>query len=155
MTDARRPEIFSMTSDPEHLALMRSWLREELARYDLSPQDQSALLVAVGELCTNSIRHAYEGVGGHPIRVSIQAFEDRLVIEVEDFGKPFDAGRYVEPDFDAAPEHGMGLYLVRKIADLVSLNVGQERGTHWTLVKYRPGRRPGPDASPGTARGPV
>jgi len=53
----------------------------------------------------------------------------------------------VEPDLDALPDHGVGLHLVRRIADSVSVDVRRERGTRWTLVKYRPGRA---TASPGS-----
>jgi hypothetical protein len=49
---------------------------------------------------------------------------------------------------EAMPEHGMGLYLVRQIADRVSFNVARERGTQWTLVKYRQGREPDRDKIP-------
>jgi serine/threonine-protein kinase RsbW len=126
-----------MTSDPAQLEPMRAWLRTVLARYDVSAPDQSGLLTAVGELCTNSIKHAYEGAGGRPIRVSVRAREDRLVIEVEDFGKGFDASQYVEPDLDTLPEHGLGLYLVRQLVDTMSADAGRDRGTRWTLVKYR------------------
>lgn len=137
MTGAARSETFAMTSDPAQLEPMRAWLRTVLARYDVSAPDQSALLTAVGELCTNSIKHAYEGAGGQPIQVSVSAFEDRLVIEVEDFGTGFDASQYVEPDLDTLPEHGLGLYLVRRLVDAMSVESGRDRGTGWTLVKYR------------------
>ena len=137
MTGAARTETFSMTSDPAQLEAMRAWLRAALPRYDLPGPDQSGLLTAVGELCTNSIKHAYEGAGGQPIRVSLSAYEDRLVIEVEDFGRGFDPAGYVEPDLDALREHGLGLYLVRQLVDTLSWDAGRERGTRWTLVKYR------------------
>ena len=137
MTGGACTETFSMTSDPAQLEPMRAWLRTVLARYDVLGPDQSGLLTAVGELCTNSIKHAYEGVGGQPIQVSVTAFDDRLTIQVEDFGKGFDASQYVEPDLDTLPEHGLGLYLVRRLVDTMSREVGRPRGTCWTLVKYR------------------
>jgi anti-sigma regulatory factor (Ser/Thr protein kinase) len=76
---------------------------------------RSALL-AVGRLCANSIEHAYEGRGGQPIqRVGPRSHPDRLVIEVEDFGRSFDADRYVAPDLDAVPDHRLGIHLVHRI----------------------------------------
>ncbi|MGH7367985.1 MAG: anti-sigma factor antagonist [Candidatus Rokuibacteriota bacterium] len=142
---------FSMPSEVEHLRRLRQWLRAELERVGVDRATQSALILAVGELCANSIEHAYEGRGSQPINVSMRGYEDRLVIEVEDFGRPFDPERYVEPDLDTLPDHGLGVHLVRRIADSVSIDVRRERGTRWTLVKYRP--NPGPKAE-STAGGP-
>jgi len=147
MSGAAASGSFTMSSEAEHLGRLRRWLRAELEGLGVDRPTQAALLVAVGELCTNSIRHAYEGHGGQPINVSVQGHEDRLVIEVEDFGRSFDPTRYVEPDLDALPDHGVGLHLVRRIADSVSVDVRRERGTRWTLVKYRPRRA---TASPGS-----
>jgi len=133
-----------MTSEAEHLVRLRKWLRDELAGHGVPKQEQSGLLLAVGELCANSIQHAYEGRGGQPIQVSVRSSPDSLVIEVEDFGKPFDAEDYEVPDLDALPDSGYGLFLVRTIADSLSFDVARERGTRWTMVKYRQGR--GPDS---------
>jgi anti-sigma regulatory factor (Ser/Thr protein kinase) len=135
---------FSMTSEAEHLVRLRKWLRDELAGHGVPKQEQSNLLLAVGELCANCIQHAYEGRGGQPIQVSVRSSADSLVIEVEDFGKPFDADEYETPDLDALPDSGYGLFLVKTIADSLSFDVARERGTRWTMVKYRTGR--GPDA---------
>ena len=84
-----------MSSEAQHLARLREWLREELASLGVERETRAALVLAVGELCANSIEHAYEGRGDQPIHVSIRGFEDRLVLEVEDFGRAFDAARYV------------------------------------------------------------
>lgn len=145
------PGRFSMSSEVEQLRRLRRWLHVELERLGVDRTTRSALQLAVGELCANSIEHAYEGRGGEPIEVSVRGYEDRLIIEVEDFGRAFDPERYVEPDLDTLPDHGMGIHLVRRIADAVSIDVQRERGTRWTLIKYRPG--PGPKADP-TAGGP-
>lgn len=142
MTANAAGSTFSMTSEAEHLLRLRKWLREELAGHGVPKQEQSNLLLAVGELCANSIQHAYEGRAGQPIKVSVRSSDESLVIEVEDFGKPFDAGGYETPNFEAIPESGYGIFLVKTIADSLSIDVAREHGTRWTMVKYRPGRGP-------------
>ena len=149
MTSNAAPSTFAMTSEAEHLLRLRKWLREELAGHGVPKQEQPNLLLAVGELCANSIQHAYEGKGGQPIKVSVRSLGDSVIIEVEDFGKPFDAERYETPNLEAVPESGYGLFLVKTIADSLSIDVARERGTRWTMVKYLPGR--GPAATPGGA----
>jgi serine/threonine-protein kinase RsbW len=135
-----RAARFTMTSEPEQLPAMRSWLRAVLMEHGLTPGDCWSLLLAVGELCTNSIKHAYGGAPGHPIRISVQPHPDRVVIDVEDFGTAFDGERYVAPDLNAIPDHGLGLYVVRNIVDHLA-HVARDQGTCWTIEKYRP--RPG------------
>jgi len=152
MTPNPEGSTFSMTSEAEHLLRLRKWLREQLAGHGVPKQDQPNLLLAVGELCANSIQHAYEGKGGQPITVSVRSSDDSVVIEVEDFGKPFDADRYESPNLEDVPESGYGIFLVRTIADSLSIDVARERGTRWTMVKYLPGRRPA--ATPGGAATP-
>jgi serine/threonine-protein kinase RsbW len=128
---------FSMTSDPDQLARMRSWLWTALVGQGLALDECAKLLLAVGELCNNAIRHSYDGRGGQPIRVALAARPDRLVIEVEDWGRAFDASRYRPPDLDAVPERGRGLFLVRSVVDEVAFDVVRAAGTRWTLIKYR------------------
>jgi anti-sigma regulatory factor (Ser/Thr protein kinase) len=138
--------VFTMTSDPAELASMRAWLREALAAHGLPAQPAADVLVAVGELCTNAIVHAYERTPGRPIRVAVAGFDDRVEIAVEDFGVRFDPSHYTPPpldatgqDIEAVPEHGMGLYLVRELVDAVTHDPARARGNCWTLVKYRSG----------------
>src|SRR5438034_5994411 len=106
MTPDPKGRTFSMTSEAEHLLRLRKWLREELAGHGVPKHDQPNLLLAVGELCANSIQHAYQGRAGQPITVSVRSSDDSVVIEVEDFGKPFDADRYESPNLEAVPESG-------------------------------------------------
>lgn len=128
---------FSMTSEPDQLQRMRSWLWTALVGQGLPLDDCARLLLAVGELCNNAIKHAYGGVTGQPIRVSLEAQPAQVVIEVEDWGRRFEADRYSAPDLEATPDHGLGLYLVRSIADEATVDVDRGAGTRWTLVKRR------------------
>ena len=80
---------------------------------------------------------------GATAKLTVEQRRDLMeVIEVEDFGKPFDAEQYEAPNFDAVPDHGYGIFLVKTIADNLSVDTARERGTRWTIVKYRPGRGP-------------
>lgn len=148
MSGASRVESLTITSEPDQLERMRSWLWTALVGENVPLDDCSALVLAAGELCNNSIKHAYRGVAGQPIQLSFRAGEDEIAIEVEDFGVPFDPSRYVPPDFDALPDHGRGLHLVNRIADRVAFDVARERGTRWTLIRHRPGGAPRTGTTP-------
>jgi len=131
-----------ITSESRQLARVRVWLGEQLARRGVDAHTQSALQVAVGELATNSIKHAYGGRAGEPIHISVASRDDGVVIQVEDFGRPFDPRGYRQPDLSEMNESGVGLYIVKRLADEFSFDLARERGTRWTLVKYQPGARP-------------
>ena len=133
---------FEMTSEPDQLGRMRSWLWTELVGQALPLDACSALLVAVGEICNNVIKHAYRGQPGLPITIDVRAWPDRFVVDIEDKGVPFNPSLYRPPDLDSVPEGGMGLFLVHKTADEVAFDVARPEGTRWTLVKYRPGAAP-------------
>ena len=126
-----------MTSEADQLVRMRSWLWTQLIGQALSLEDCSAVLVAVGEICNNVIKHAYAGEAGRPITIALRPLEDRVVIDVEDEGAPYDPRGYTPPDLEAGPESGLGLFLVRKSVDEVAFDTARSRGTRWTLVKYR------------------
>jgi anti-sigma regulatory factor (Ser/Thr protein kinase) len=128
---------FTMTSEADQLVRMRSWLWTQLVGQALPLEACSACLVAAGEICNNVIKHAYAGEPGRPIALALRALDDRVVIEVEDEGTPYDPRGYTPPDLDAVPESGMGLFLVRRSVDEVEFDVARPRGTRWTLVKYR------------------
>jgi serine/threonine-protein kinase RsbW len=128
---------FTMTSEADQLARMRSWLWTQLVGQALPLEECSAFLVAVGEICNNVIKHAYAGQSGQPIAIALSAFPDRLIIDVEDEGAPYDPRGYRPPDLDTVPEGGMGLFLVRRSVDEVAFDTARPRGTRWTLVKYR------------------
>src|SRR5437667_4637330 len=79
---------FTMMSEPDQLARMRSWLWTQLVGQALPLEACSAVLVAVGEVCNNVIKHAYAGVSGQPIAIALRALPDRVIIDVEDEGVP-------------------------------------------------------------------
>lgn len=137
MTELESVSRFEMTSEPDQLARMRSWLWTQLVGQALSLEACSAVLVAVGEICNNVIKHAYGSAAGQPIVIALRALPDRVIIDVEDEGVPYDPRAYAPPDLDAVPERGMGLFLVRQSVDDVAFDVARPRGTRWTLVKYR------------------
>lgn len=140
------PDEFSMTSEPANLAGMRAWLRATLARHGLGSDGIAALVLAAGELCANAIEHAYGGAAGQPIKLSVGGAAGRLVVEIEDFGEPFDPRRWDVVSAEPLPERGYGLAIARAMTDELSFDVARERGTRWTLVRYLTGSRPRRDS---------
>ena len=75
-------------AEPGELRKLRASLREWLDERDVGATAQSALLLAVGEACTNAIEHAYRGRAAGEVKVEIDETPDRsLAVTVRDYGR--------------------------------------------------------------------
>src|SRR5260370_35140933 len=121
-----------MSSEAEDLARLRAWLRETLGELGVDRATRAELVLAVGELCANSIEHAYDGQGGQPINVSVVGHPDRLVIEVEDFGRAFGPDRYGQPIPAPLPDPRLGHHRLHRLPGLGAIDVQRQPGTPGT-----------------------
>jgi serine phosphatase RsbU (regulator of sigma subunit)/anti-sigma regulatory factor (Ser/Thr protein kinase) len=95
--------------------------------------------LAVSEICTNIIQHAYLTAGGE-IRGSITALDNGVQIDLYDDGLSFDPDAVPAPSsqVEALNEGGYGLHIVRQIMDSVQYQADTPKGNHWRLIKYIP-----------------
>ena len=84
----------------------------------------NALQVAVDEIVTNAITHGYGPGARGEIAVRLRRCSDRVVLEIEDDGVPFDPLRAPSPDLTLSvaerPIGGLGIHFVRNLMDEVS-----------------------------------
>lgn len=99
-------------------------LEAVLTRHGIDAGVRGDVRLIVEELASNAI--AYGGadgvdVGQHELSVNIGIDGDLLTLEFRDQGAPFDPLSSAEPDLDAdimdRPLGGLGLYLIRQIAE--------------------------------------
>jgi len=119
----------------------------ELVRALAGPYGESfayEMELAVSEILTNIIQHAYKGKGGE-IRGEFRLEADRIQIDVYDRGVPFDLAAVPglvdvpdrERDVRRTSERGYGVHIVRQVMDEVAYWPSTEDGNHWRLVKRR------------------
>lgn len=81
------------------------------------------LRLALEELFTNIIRHAYRDPAAHSIRVRLERETDGVRVEVRDDGVPFNPLDALPPDIALPLEDrkagGMGIHLVRHSMDSI------------------------------------
>jgi len=77
--------------------------------------------MAVDEACANIIEHGYGGDGAGEIECSCIIDEDRLTVEIRDYGAEFNPCDMPEPDLTGALDDraigGLGIYLMCKLVD--------------------------------------
>jgi serine/threonine-protein kinase RsbW len=98
--------------------LVTAGSQEERTTFD----DQ--VISAFGEAFNNAAIHSYRGrpVGTVEIEIDVQA--DRITLRIADYGKSFDPTQVAEPDLDALPESGLGLFIMRSFMDTVFYQAG-------------------------------
>ncbi len=113
----------SFPADEGQLEDIRGSVKNALGDSDLAAKDINSVLLAIEEVCTNVIRHAYLYAPG-TIRIKIAIHPGKVIFSVFDKGRRFDydhsdtpdLGRYVK----TGRKGGLGLYLIRKMMDSVS-----------------------------------
>lgn len=96
--------------------------------------------LAVSEICTNMIEHAYEGKTTGLITGEILLTTTGVQIDIYDQGIGFDPNSVPPPISDPMDptEGGYGLHIVRQIMDIADYEVNTPMGNHWKLVKFIP-----------------
>ncbi|HEX6761846.1 MAG TPA: ATP-binding protein [Gaiellaceae bacterium] len=112
-----------------------------LARLDGEPLPDEVvadLKLALTEACTNAVRHAYDD-GDGLVEIVYELYRDRFVIEVADDGDGFD----LEPaptlaGDDELVEGGLGIAIIRALADELELSAREQGGARLRFVKRLP-----------------
>ena len=127
----------TFSSDLNELSGVRQFIRTfcKTIPEALLGEDRIPLIeLAVTEVATNIIRHAYGGQSDAFVQVSARLFPEMFLIEFVDKGKSFNPGTVPQPDFDGSREGGFGLYIVSQIADDVVYLKGKDN-TNRTQLK--------------------
>lgn len=143
--DRPQADVIQLTlpNQAEYLGVARLAVSGVANRMGFSYDEIEDIKLAVGEACTNAVKHAYKEAGKPgSIHIQCHVYEDRLMIEVSDQGIGFEselipekltpiyAGKCLE-DLD---EGGLGLYLIHTLMDQVEIR--SESGVVVSMTKY-------------------
>lgn len=124
--------VLQFASDLSRLEEIRSFVLEELSRGHSEELEEVWLFqlqLAVSEMASNIVRHAYAGQPGHGLFLMISVFPEEVVIRLYHSGQPVPLEKLDPVEIDSPQEGGMGLFLTQRVTDRMS--VGQERSFHW------------------------
>jgi anti-sigma regulatory factor (Ser/Thr protein kinase) len=126
----------SVPSVPRFLRIVRYLVAElaELNGFSLSDRDR--ICIAVGEACSNIIRHSYKGKPHGKIDIKCQLHEDRITISIRDYGEKIDLSRIRPPDETCVQPGGLGVHMIKCMMDAVEYDTGHDVGTEIRMTKY-------------------
>jgi serine/threonine-protein kinase RsbW len=136
MTDAGRSVRLTIPARPEYITLGRLALTGLAGVRPVSDETLYDLKLALTEACTNSVRHAYETGREGNVEILYELQPDRLVIEVGDEGagfEPIDGGNGHDQELE---EGGLGIEIIRALADEVEIGAREEGGSRLRFVKF-------------------
>jgi len=122
--------------DVNHLSAVREEVSELVTPLGFSDAAVFDIKVALGEALANALRHGKPSSGEVSVSLGIDAYRDRVVMEVTDNGRGFDG---VSPGADDlyAPG-GRGIMFMHALMDRVEFASASGGGTVVRLEKHRP-----------------
>ena len=103
------------------------------AALDLTHSFDSEMVSAFSEIFNNIAIHGHKDSEGE-IELEIEPIENGVRMTVRDNGVSFTPADQAEPDLDALPEGGMGLFIVRSFVDEFDYAPGEPNTL--VLTKY-------------------
>lgn len=114
---------FGVPARLEYRDAVRSFLAHVcdalVRRKMLGSKEAHGVVSAFVEAFNNAVIHAYQGHSVGPVEVAMSVDPRMLQVEVRDAGRTFEPETVPEPDLDALPEGGLGLFIIRSFMDHV------------------------------------
>lgn len=130
-------------SHPRFLALVRL-IGYEVAKMAEFRQDEAKdFRLALDEACTNVIKHSYHYDYTKPIIINFYLYNDRLETLIQDFGEKVDPSQIRSRPIDDIRPSGLGVYIMKKLMDVVEYDPAVNEGPRLKLVKYKNKKRRG------------
>jgi anti-sigma regulatory factor (Ser/Thr protein kinase) len=122
-----------------NLAMVDEFIYQQSLSAGFAENEAKSLELAIDEIVSNSILHAYDGNPQGKIDIRFVLLEQEIRIIVEDRGKIFDPSKMREPDMEATlldrPIGGLGLFIAKQIMDEVYFEIIDNELKRFTLVK--------------------
>jgi serine/threonine-protein kinase RsbW len=136
-------ETFSLTlpSLPQYLRLARCFVVELAEAAGFALKDRDRICLAVGEACSNIIRHSYKGSPDGIIILKCELHGNGIRISIRDFGEKMDLSQVRPPAAGAVQCGGLGLHIIKCVMDEVKFETTHEGGNEIHMIKYFPPRK--------------
>ncbi len=129
----------SISSDVSNLGEVADFIIASAQECGLNEAETYKVQMAVDEAVTNVIQHAYHDVSDGRIEIFCERRGHDFIVEIVDFGKPFDASKIPMPRVRGPLSRrgigGLGVFFMKKLMDKVEFSHGVESGNRVRMVK--------------------
>ena len=129
----------------DDLPAVTEFVSECAERFGLDGRARFGLLLALEEAFVNICRYAYAG-GAGVAELSCESEADAFVLDIADWGKPFDVLSLPEPDITGdlmhRPVGGLGAHFIRRFSNGVTYR--RDDGRNVLRMVFRSGAGDGP-----------
>jgi serine/threonine-protein kinase RsbW len=136
-SDGGRTIELRIPAKPEYITLCRLALTGLGQLREIGEDTMADLKLALTEAVSNSVRHAYGPEGEGSVGVRYRLHPDRLDIEVVDDGAGFDPNdpsERGEPSGDDLTEGGLGIAIIKSIAD--EFDIQSQPGVRGSTLRF-------------------
>lgn len=140
MSNARESRTIQIPASVDHLAEVRTFVRDSVADFGGSKRVADDLVQAVDEATCNVMLHGYRGKPGD-IDIEASIRDRRIEIRILDRAPTFDPRTAPKRDAGAPPAPtrpggmGLGIELLRTLTDEVHHSARPDGGNELTLVR--------------------
>jgi serine/threonine-protein kinase RsbW len=110
----------SLANDVGEIGRVNSALSDFLGEEGVPPGTIHRVRLVIEELVVNVMRYGFDDRGAHRIELDVRTEPRRVVVTVEDDGRPFDPNSAPPPPLkEPRPERrvgGLGIFLVKKLS---------------------------------------
>ncbi len=132
--------VIKLPSDPRFSKVIRSGIAHIGELCGFSNEDCNAITIAVDEAISNIIKHTYNGDNDKLIIVKFKILQDRLEVDLRDYGEKIDPKTIKSRNLDDIRPGGLGVHLIKTTMDEVSYDNSLEEGNRLIMAKYLPGK---------------
>jgi len=108
----------------ENLHKVREFIRKNAIKFGFDEIEAEKIVLAVDEVCTNSIKHSYRNKPDGEIKIEVKEEKDRFVIIISYGGLPFDPSKVkIESPVEKFKRTGkvkrgkLGMFIVHSFMD--------------------------------------
>ncbi|MCL4783900.1 MAG: SpoIIE family protein phosphatase [Bryobacterales bacterium] len=144
-SSAEKRESRSFASDLKELSRIRQWVNDLWLRWAPRSHAEDALyqlILAVNEVASNVMRHAYRGDASQRLRITAWVEDQRFCLELAHTGIPFDPASTTPPSFDGTRDGGFGIFIIAKSVDKI---VYTRNDGDWHTIRIVKSFGPGPE----------
>jgi serine/threonine-protein kinase RsbW len=135
MSEEGRSVRLTIPAKAEYITLGRLTLTALAGVRPVSDETLHDLKLALTEACTNSVEHAYRDGRAGTVEILYELEPDRLAVEVADQGPGFEVLAEADGGDDELSESGLGIAIIRALADEVEIGPCDDGGSRLRFVK--------------------